>query len=43
MKVYGYVNNHFSGHSPATVRVLQAKLGQLPKDPAQLREQLGLF
>lgn len=41
--VYGYVNNHFSGHSPANVRWLQAKLGQVPKDPAQLKEQLGLF
>jgi uncharacterized protein YecE (DUF72 family) len=41
--VYGYVNNHFSGHSPANVRWLQSKLGQVPKDPAQLVEQLGLF
>jgi len=43
VKVYGYVNNHFSGHSPANVRTLQAKLGQVPKDPAQLVDQLGLF
>jgi uncharacterized protein YecE (DUF72 family) len=43
VKVYGYVNNHFSGHSPANIRWLQAKLGQVPKDPAQLAEQLGLF
>jgi uncharacterized protein YecE (DUF72 family) len=41
--VYGYVNNHFSGHSPENIRWLQAKLGQVPKDPAQLGEQLGLF
>jgi uncharacterized protein YecE (DUF72 family) len=41
--VYGYVNNHFSGHSPANVRMLQSRLGQVPKDPAQLGEQLGLF
>lgn len=41
--VYGYVNNHFSGHSPANVRWLQAALGQVPTDPAQLGEQLGLF
>ena len=41
--VYGYVNNHFSGHSPANVRWLQSKLGQVPKDPAQLQDQLGLF
>ena len=25
--VYGYVNNHYSGHSPATVRALYAALG----------------
>ena len=43
VKVYGYVNNHFSGHSPANVRALQRELGQVPKDPAQLTEQLGLF
>ncbi len=43
VKVYGYVNNHFSGHSPANIRELQRKLGQVPKDPAQLGEQLGLF
>jgi uncharacterized protein YecE (DUF72 family) len=41
--VYGYVNNHFSGHSPANVRTLQARLGQQPMDPAKLGEQLGLF
>lgn len=43
VKVYGYVNNHFAGHSPENVRMLQAMLGQTPKDPADLREQLGLF
>ena len=43
VKVYGYVNNHFTGHSPANIRFLQAALGQAPKDPAQLTEQLGLF
>lgn len=43
VQVYGYVNNHFSGHSPANLRWLQSKLGQVPKDPAQLGEQLGLF
>lgn len=24
---YGYVNNHFAGHSPATIRMLQEGLG----------------
>ena len=41
--VYGYVNNHFSGHSPADVRVLQKQLGQVVVDPAQLGDQLTLF
>ncbi|MDQ8154717.1 MAG: DUF72 domain-containing protein [Gemmatimonadota bacterium] len=41
--VYGYVNNHFSGHSPADVRTLQRQLGQVVVDPAQLGEQLTLF
>lgn len=41
--VYGYVNNHFSGHSPENVRLLQKQLGQAPKDPAQLDAQIGLF
>jgi uncharacterized protein YecE (DUF72 family) len=43
VKVYGYVNNHFTGHSPSNIRFLQAALGQAPKDPAQLTDQLGLF
>ena len=43
VRVYGYVNNHFAGHSPANLRMLQSKLGQVPKDPAQLGVQLGLF
>lgn len=43
VKVYTYVNNHFAGHSPATIRELQRKLGQVPVDPAQLADQLGLF
>ena len=41
--VYGYVNNHFAGHSPANVRMLQTMLGQVSVDPAQLGEQLGFF
>jgi uncharacterized protein YecE (DUF72 family) len=41
--VYGYVNNHFSGHAPATVRDLQRQLGQVVVDPAQLGDQLQLF
>lgn len=41
--ISGYVNNHFSGHSPANVRDLQRRLGGTPVDPASLADQLGLF
>jgi uncharacterized protein YecE (DUF72 family) len=41
--VYGYVNNHFAGHSPASVRDLQLLLGQKPVMPDALGEQLSLF
>ena len=43
VKVYGYVNNHFAGHSPQTVRELQRLLGQTPKEPESLGEQMTLF
>ncbi|MEY4010207.1 MAG: hypothetical protein RLZZ93_899, partial [Actinomycetota bacterium] len=32
MTVFGYVNNHFAGHSPASLRMLQTALGQIPQD-----------
>ncbi len=41
--VYGFVNNHFAGHSPQSVRDLQRRLGQRVVDPAQLGEQLTLL
>lgn len=41
--IYGYVNNHFAGHSPASARQLQALLGHRPVDPSQLGEQMSLF
>ncbi len=41
--IYGYVANHFSGHSPATARDFQARLGQKPVDPELLGEQMSLF
>jgi uncharacterized protein YecE (DUF72 family) len=41
--VYGYVNNHFAGHSPASVRELQQLLGQKVVMPEQIGEQLSLF
>ena len=40
---YGYFNNHFSGHSPASARELQKLLGQKPVEPSQLGEQMSLF
>jgi uncharacterized protein YecE (DUF72 family) len=43
VKVYGYVNNHFAGHSPASARELQRLLGQKPVHPDQLGEQMSLF
>ena len=43
VKVYGYVNNHFAGHSPQSVRELQILLGQQPIAPESLGEQMTLF
>ncbi len=42
-EAFGYVNNHFAGHSPASVRELQRLLGQTPVDPEKLGEQMSLF
>jgi len=42
-EVFGYVNNHFEGHSPATARTLQARLGLPVVDPSSLRTQGDLF
>jgi len=41
--VYGYVNNHFAGHSPSSARELQRLLNLAPVDPEQLGEQMTLF
>jgi uncharacterized protein YecE (DUF72 family) len=41
--VYGYVNNHFAGHSPQSARELQTLLGQRPVHPDQLGLQMSLF
>lgn len=41
--VYGYVNNHFAGHSPASARELQRLLQLTPVEPEQLGEQMTLF
>lgn len=42
-EAYVYVNNHFSGHSPASARVLQRLLRQQVVEPEQLGEQMSLF
>jgi uncharacterized protein YecE (DUF72 family) len=42
-EVYGYANNHWEGHSPGTVRRLQARLRLPVTDPLRLRDQAELF
>lgn len=42
-ETFGFVNNHFAGHSPASVRMLQARLGMEVVDPESLGEQPSLF
>jgi uncharacterized protein YecE (DUF72 family) len=41
--VYGYVNNHFAGHSPFSARQLQRMLGVKAVEPEELGEQISLF
>ncbi|MEO6443562.1 MAG: DUF72 domain-containing protein [Gemmatimonadaceae bacterium] len=41
--VHGFVNNHFAGHSPASLRELHDLLGMPTVDPADLGEQMSLF
>jgi uncharacterized protein YecE (DUF72 family) len=41
--IYGFFNNHFAGHSPASAREMQGLLGQQPVDPETLRTQRSLF
>lgn len=38
--VYGYVNNHYEGHSPSTVRALYAALGISHARPARVQTSL---
>lgn len=42
-EIYGFFNNHFAGHSPASAREMQRLLGQQPVDPESLRGQRSLF
>jgi len=41
--VYGYFNNQFQGHSPASARAMQQLLGQAVVTPELLQEQAELF
>ena len=41
--VFGYINNHFAGHSPASARELMIMLGQKPVLPGEIGEQMSLF
>lgn len=41
--VYGYYNNHYSGHSPATAHEMLRLLGQNPLAPDQVGDQISLF
>ena len=38
-----YINNHFAGHSPASIRMLQEAMGQKVVKPEALGDQLGFF
>lgn len=42
-EIYGFFNNHFAGHSPASAREIQRLLGQEPVDPKTLSRQASLF
>jgi uncharacterized protein YecE (DUF72 family) len=42
-EVFGYFNNHFQGHGPGSVRLMQERLGQPVVEPVALRDQGDLF
>jgi uncharacterized protein YecE (DUF72 family) len=42
-EIYGFFNNHYEGHSPASARSLLQRLGQPVTDPDDLDPQLSLF
>ncbi|MGD2155067.1 MAG: DUF72 domain-containing protein [Gemmatimonadales bacterium] len=42
-EIYGFYNNHYEGHSPASARRLLQRLGQPVTDPDELSSQLSLF
>ncbi len=42
-EIYGYFNNHYEGHSPASARRLMQHLGEPVIEPDELDPQLSLF
>jgi uncharacterized protein YecE (DUF72 family) len=42
-RIFGYFNNHYQGHSPASANRLKQLLGQEPVDPSVLVRQPSLF
>ncbi len=42
-EIYGFYNNHYEGHSPASTRRLLERLGRPVIDPDELNPQLSLF
>jgi uncharacterized protein YecE (DUF72 family) len=42
-EIYGFFNNHYEGHSPASVRKLLGRLGEPVTEPEELDPQLSLF
>jgi uncharacterized protein YecE (DUF72 family) len=42
-EIYGYFNNHYEGHSPASARRLMKHLGEPVVEPDELDPQLSLF
>jgi len=42
-EVYGYFNNHWAGHSPASANEMKRRLGLLVSDPRALWPQKELF
>jgi uncharacterized protein YecE (DUF72 family) len=42
-EVYGFFNNHYEGHSPASARRLLSELGRPVAGPDELGSQLSLF
>lgn len=43
MDVYGYFNNHYQGHSPASARAFLERVGITPRNPEDLEPQRELF